>query len=323
MKHFITFSLTFLLILTIIFGSLLTVFAQQPPASQTPSATVSGTPAPSGYQLLAPLTDNIGKTVDTKNITRYIIGLYYVIIGLSGVLAVLFIVIGGFIYISSDSFKDKGKGKAWIQNALWGLLLVLGSALILQTINPNLLRLSNLGLNVPGASGINNSNNGPLGEPTPTEQGWWIRKVISSSEGNTHEFIKVGGAESDSAQCNTKLQEVLNGGFRSSYCFYVPSASEAQYICLRVYKYQGYQERDRVSGEATGPIKKYPSPNTSRTFVQNDGPYVSTECSAKQSYWNNHIESAGFVDRIGNTNYYFESDCVDVKNKSTGGVCQF
>jgi hypothetical protein len=98
------------------------------------------------YQLLAPLTPAIGPTVDSGDVSGYVISLYYIFIGLSGVLAVLVIVVGGFMYISSDSITGKTNGRTWVKNALLGLLLVLGSAIILQTINPNILKLSNLGL---------------------------------------------------------------------------------------------------------------------------------------------------------------------------------
>lgn len=62
-------------------------------------------------------------------------------IGLGSVIAVLMIVIGGFQYLSTDMFQTKGAAKERITNALLGLGLLLTSFLILQTINPELVKL--------------------------------------------------------------------------------------------------------------------------------------------------------------------------------------
>jgi len=66
--------------------------------------------------------------------------LYEIGVGLAGVLAVLFIVIGGLEYIASaanPSAKESAKKRIWA--AIGGLLLALASYLILQTINPALV----------------------------------------------------------------------------------------------------------------------------------------------------------------------------------------
>ena len=60
-------------------------------------------------------------------------------------LAVIMIGIGGFEYLGRDSVFGKSEGKSKILSAVLGLLLLLISVLILQTINPKLLNL-NLGL---------------------------------------------------------------------------------------------------------------------------------------------------------------------------------
>lgn len=106
-----------------------------------------------GYCLLAPLNSSAPTQINPSNlVSEYVIPLYYIFIGLSGVLAVLVIVVGGFLYISSDSITGKTSGRTWVKNALIGLVLILGSGLILQTINPNLLKLTNIGLNLPSTT---------------------------------------------------------------------------------------------------------------------------------------------------------------------------
>ena len=67
--------------------------------------------------------------------------LFTVSIALAGVFAVLMIVIGGIEYLLSEAFTSKTEAIKRIQAALWGLLIILASYVILNTINPNLLDL--------------------------------------------------------------------------------------------------------------------------------------------------------------------------------------
>jgi len=61
---------------------------------------------------------------------------------LAGIFAVFMIIWGGFEYVSTDAISGKSAGKEKIEGALWGLGLALGSYLILNTINPELLKFS-------------------------------------------------------------------------------------------------------------------------------------------------------------------------------------
>lgn len=74
----------------------------------------------------------------TTDIQTYLPGVFKLAIGIAGVLAVLMIIIGGVEYITTDAIQGKSEGKARIQNALWGLVLVLVSWILLYTINPKL-----------------------------------------------------------------------------------------------------------------------------------------------------------------------------------------
>lgn len=74
----------------------------------------------------------------TTDINTYIPGIFNLAIGIAGVLAVLMIVIGGVEYMTTDAIQGKSDGKERINNALWGLLLVLVSWILLHTINPEL-----------------------------------------------------------------------------------------------------------------------------------------------------------------------------------------
>lgn len=78
----------------------------------------------------------------TKSIPNYIQRLYQFAIGLSGILAVGMMVAGGILYTVSGGSPDKqNEGKDMIFSALWGLGLLFGAYIILNTINPQLAML--------------------------------------------------------------------------------------------------------------------------------------------------------------------------------------
>ncbi|MDP2640975.1 MAG: pilin [Candidatus Yanofskybacteria bacterium] len=79
---------------------------------------------------------------ENQNLNQIIAWFYYLIVGISGLAAFIMIVWGGVEWMSSS--LDPGKASAAkdrIQSAVFGLLLVLSSFLILQIINPELLIL--------------------------------------------------------------------------------------------------------------------------------------------------------------------------------------
>ncbi|MFA5022019.1 MAG: pilin [Patescibacteria group bacterium] len=78
-------------------------------------------------------------------ISQYIAALYRYGIGAAGILAVVMIMVGGFIWLMSAGSPDKvGKAKEFITAALTGLVLALFSFLILNTVNPRLTSLEPL-----------------------------------------------------------------------------------------------------------------------------------------------------------------------------------
>lgn len=68
--------------------------------------------------------------------------------------AVLTIVVGGIMYMTTDVTETKGAAKERIMASFYGLLLLIASVLILNTINPDLLnfnldKLTNYGTSKP------------------------------------------------------------------------------------------------------------------------------------------------------------------------------
>lgn len=98
------------------------------------------------YHLLAPLGElktfnpGSGDTPGAGDLGKYLNIIIPIFIGLCAVLAVVMIVLGGMQYMTSELISSKEEGKKRIWNAIFGLLLALGAWLILNTINPNLLK---------------------------------------------------------------------------------------------------------------------------------------------------------------------------------------
>jgi hypothetical protein len=90
------------------------------------------------YCLLAPLPGLNSYDVKKGNVGEYLNILFKIGIGIAGVLAVVMLVLGGIQYMSSDSISEKGTGRERMTNAIIGLILALGSIVILKTLNTNL-----------------------------------------------------------------------------------------------------------------------------------------------------------------------------------------
>jgi hypothetical protein len=99
------------------------------------------------YNVLAPLpgttktTCNNGTPGPCTDFTTYLPNMFYLIIGVAAGLAFVMITIGGITYATSDALQTKEDGKRYVTNAVYGLLLVLASYIILFTINPEILKL--------------------------------------------------------------------------------------------------------------------------------------------------------------------------------------
>ncbi|MEK7134181.1 MAG: hypothetical protein AAB819_00420 [Patescibacteria group bacterium] len=124
-----------------------------PSPASTPSGT-TGSPASvkttgsGSYELLEPIG---GIKIISGDPAAYYVLLYQIGVGIAGLLAVIMIAIGGVEYIASAANPNlKEAAKTRITMALIGLLLALGSYLILNTINP---RAAQFELALPASPG--------------------------------------------------------------------------------------------------------------------------------------------------------------------------
>ncbi len=86
------------------------------------------------------ITD-VGKVSAGNQLSTMLGNVFNLLIGFSGLAAVVMISWGAVLYMFSESLTSKGEGRDKMQNAVIGLLLVLFTYTILYTINPDILEL--------------------------------------------------------------------------------------------------------------------------------------------------------------------------------------
>ena len=152
---FITTSFLLFLCIPLLATAQTTVVNGTTPPVVTPpgcSATNKGE-----YCLLEPLPigtsgTNFAYVDQSTSLASYLNVIFKILLGVIGVLAVIMIIVGGVNYMTTDAIGGKESGKETITMAIGGLILALGSYLILTTINPDLVSLS---LNVPPLQPLN------------------------------------------------------------------------------------------------------------------------------------------------------------------------
>ncbi len=137
------------------------------------------------YKLLAPIgTFFPNGEVDVKGggLSGYLQTLYKIGIAIATGLALIMIVVGGLQYVSTDSWSKSSEGRKRIVGAIEGLLIVLGSYLILQQVNPNLLR-SDLAIDTVKYDSTIEKVDVEFsgGTPTPSEQYPYTQDLINGA----------------------------------------------------------------------------------------------------------------------------------------------
>ncbi len=208
---------------------------------QNPTSSGYRSGSTDNYELLVPLpignnsltlgslpTGSNGTAV-SPGLATYIAGMYKLFIALSAVIAVVMIVYGGILYMSTDAIYNKTEGKTIIIRTLWGLLLIIGSYVILNTINPTLLSLSGtsvpastLSTTSPAVSATSVSNTSNVCIDVPSTGLWNLRQrclgntcygpsYIATDASNYNQFISY-------KNCLSTLQTCLSSGSNPNTC---------------------------------------------------------------------------------------------------------
>lgn len=107
-----------------------------------------GKAAIQSYKLLEPLPcigttqECVGGRVEQVDLKSYVGYIFKLVIALAGAIAVFRITWGGFKYMTTDAIFGKQEGKKEVKDAIYGLIMILASYLILRTIDPRLVNIN-------------------------------------------------------------------------------------------------------------------------------------------------------------------------------------
>ncbi|MBI4449614.1 D-alanyl-D-alanine carboxypeptidase family protein [Candidatus Uhrbacteria bacterium] len=97
------------------------------------------------------IVEKIGGEVSTVSIPwigDYIAALYRWAVPVGAVLATIVIMVAGVVWLTSGGAGSLSTAKDWITNAVLGLLLLVGSYVILNLVNPDLIRFAQLRITI-------------------------------------------------------------------------------------------------------------------------------------------------------------------------------
>lgn len=132
------------------------------------------------YTLLAPI--GTFSAVGCYTLRAYLNGIFTTIIGIGGILAVVMIVTCAIRLMSTPSVSGRSEAKECIFNALFGVLIAIGSWLLLNTINPQLLK-NDAEITVQASSTAPSAKPPSTTQTLPTGDGCYF-KYLEISSGN-------------------------------------------------------------------------------------------------------------------------------------------
>lgn len=118
-------------------------------ANRTPNTIIPTLSVPIPGVAIGGIGGSVEKGLSIPFVGQYLAGIYAYVMGIAGTLAVVMMVIGGIKYLTAGGNNSQTtSAKDTIRNALLGLVLVMGTHLILRTINPALVQFK--ALNIAG-----------------------------------------------------------------------------------------------------------------------------------------------------------------------------
>lgn len=121
--------------------------------------------------------------VDGLSLAKYIKAFYRYAIGIVGILATVVMMFGGFRWLTAGGDAGQiGDAKEWIKASITGLVIALSSFLILDTVNPDLVRLTEIKAPKVDASGCCTGTNTIVPQAS-CKSGTWIEKGELGNDG--------------------------------------------------------------------------------------------------------------------------------------------
>lgn len=137
----------------------------------------------SSYHILQPIG-----TIITGSMTLgdYVEKMFYLLIGVAGVLAVVMLVICGIKLMMSEGAGGREAAKKCIWAAIFGLLIAISAWLLLNTINPQLvsstLTMDVVTINTTGTEAEGTTAATAVNEAAPTAPGWYLHYQEGTSQ---------------------------------------------------------------------------------------------------------------------------------------------
>jgi hypothetical protein len=166
--------------------------------------------------------ENIPGYGKPSDFPTYVVSIYKFGIGAIGICAMLMIIIGGYMYITSaGNATTMGKAKGVITDAIIGLIMALASWLLLYVINPDLIQFT------PLAESVGSPSPGTPGTPgTPGSKS-------CSNPDTMKEHLASGGKVCGNQGCSSTSDECKNN-VNTKYSTMITAAGataeEAPYI---------------------------------------------------------------------------------------------
>jgi hypothetical protein len=164
---------------------------------------------------------------ETASIPQFINTFLGFIIGISGAAVVVIIVVSGFQYVTAAAGTSKTASKERVTEALIGLVILLCSVAILNTINPRLLNLDQLepipveitrqefeGDRTGYGGGRGSSVPGGVGGTTPStgQVGQFSDLMVSAAQQNNLEYCAVEALISNESSGNPRAISIFGTG---------------------------------------------------------------------------------------------------------------
>jgi len=166
--------------------------------SQSPTGAGAGNTTSNGnlsYTPLEPLPNGPTSYTGSTNLSAYLSQMYRIAVTVGGLLAVVFLVVGGIRYMLAEAGIKIQDAKDQMYKAVWGLLIVVGSYLVLWSINPALVQFN---LSLP---------NSPTTTATNTVTTNTATQTFTSASQNT----SLDGTTVNQDNCN--IVKDASGGF--------------------------------------------------------------------------------------------------------------
>ena len=166
------------------------------------------------------------------NFSGFLTTLFKVLISAAGLIAVGALVVGGITYMVSEVTHRKVQALERVRSALWGLLILVASVLILNTVNPQLTSFNNIlnPVSTPGSSVPTQQN--PTTQPAPNIVG----RADQAYQDTIKQITNVSGAMNSCVSSNEK-NEVAQGACPStppSGGYRVPGVSTVFPNCITI-----------------------------------------------------------------------------------------